>query len=56
MAYGVTNILIAIAVILGNAVFKEPLVTTYIYGAGLMYSAVLRIFTAVRRTKIVYIQ
>lgn len=56
MAYGVTNILIAIAVIVGNAVFKEPRVTTYIYGIGLMYSAVLRIITAVRRTRIVYIQ
>lgn len=56
MAYGVTNVLIAIAVIVGNTVYNEPLVTTYIYGAGLMYTAVLRIITAVRRTKIVYIQ
>lgn len=56
MAYGVTGILIAIAVILGNAVFKEPLVTTYVYGAGLMYTAVLRIVSAFKRTRIVYIQ
>ena len=56
MAYGVTDILIAAAVILGNAVFKEPLVTTYIYGAGLMYTAVLRIASAFKRTRIVYIQ
>lgn len=56
MTYGVTDILIAVAVILGNAVFKEPVITTYIYGAGLMYAAVLRIVSAFRRTKIVYIQ
>lgn len=56
MAYGVADILIAVAVILGNAVFKEPSITTYIYGAGLMYTAVLKIASAFRRTKIVYIQ
>ena len=56
MAYGVTNVLLAIAIIVGNVVYKEPLVTTYIYGAGLMYTAVLRIVTAFKRTKIVYIQ
>ncbi|MBQ6371720.1 MAG: hypothetical protein IJJ22_01185, partial [Oscillospiraceae bacterium] len=46
MAYGVTNILIAAAAVAGTAVFKQPLVMTYIYGAGLMYTAVLRIATA----------
>lgn len=56
MAYGVTNILIAAAVIAGNAVFNEPRITTYVYGAGLMYTAVLRIASAFKRTKIVYIQ
>lgn len=56
MAYGVTNILISIAVIAGAAVFKQPLVMIYIYGAGLMYSGVLRIASAFRRTSIVFIQ
>lgn len=56
MAYGVTNILIAAAVVVGSAVYKQPLVMTYIYGAGLMYSAVLRIASAFKRTNIVYIQ
>ena len=56
MAYGVTNVLIAATVILAGAVFKKPVVVTYVYGAGLMYSAVLRIASAFKRTKIVYIQ
>jgi uncharacterized membrane protein HdeD (DUF308 family) len=56
MAYGVTNVLLAIAVIVGSAVFKEPRIVIYIYGAGLMYSAVLRIASAFKRTRIVYIQ
>lgn len=56
MSYGVTNVLIAVIVIIGGAVLKQPIVTIYIYGAGLMYSAVLRIASALRRTSIVYIQ
>lgn len=56
MAYGVTNVLLAAAVIIGTVVFRQPRVTIYIYGAGLMYSAVLRIISAFKPTKIVYIQ
>lgn len=56
MAYGVTNVLMAAAVIVGSTVLKQPRITIYVYGAGLMYSAVLRIITAFKRTKIVYIQ
>lgn len=56
MAYGVTNVLLAAAVIVGSAVFRQPVIVIYIYGAGLMYSAVLRIASAFRRTRIVYIQ
>ena len=56
MTYGVTNILIALAVVLGAALFRQPVVVIYIYGAGLMYSAVLRIASAFKRTNIVYIQ
>lgn len=56
MAYGVMNVLLAAAVIVGSAVFREPRIVIYIYGVGLMYSAVLRIATAFKRTRIVYIQ
>lgn len=56
MAYGVTNVLLAVAVIVGSAILKQPRITIYVYGAGLMYSAVLRIVSAFKRTKIVYIQ
>ena len=56
MAYGVTNMLLAVAVIVGTAVLKQPLVTIYVYGAGLIYSAILHIASAFRRVGIVYIQ
>ena len=56
MAYGVTQLLMAIAVLVTGAVMKQPIVTAYIYGFGLMYSALLRIISAFRRTAIVYIQ
>lgn len=36
--------------------FKNPRVAVYIYCAGLVYSAVLRIISAFRKTAIVYIQ
>ena len=54
MAFGVTNVLLAIAVVVGSVVFREPLITVGIYGAGLIYSAVLRIASAFKRTDIVY--
>ena len=56
MAYGVTDVLLAAAIVLGSTVFRQPLVTIYIYAAGLMYSAVLRIASAFKPTGIVYIQ
>lgn len=56
MVYGMTGILIAGAVVIGYAVLNEPGITTFIYGCGLMYAAVLRIASAFRRTKVVYIQ
>ena len=56
MAYGVTGVLLAVAVVISGVVYKSPLITTYIYGAGLIYSALLRIAGAFRRTEIVYIQ
>ena len=56
MAFGVTNVLLAVAVVVGTVVFREPFITVGIYGAGLIYSAVLRIASAFKRTDIVYIQ
>lgn len=56
MQIGMTGIFIAGAVIVGFAVLNEPGITTFIYGCGLMYAAVLKVVTAFRRTKIVYIQ
>lgn len=56
MLYGATGILLAAAVVISGAVYKSPLITTYIYGAGLVYSAILRVINAFRRTEIVYIQ
>ena len=43
-------------VVVGSVVFREPFITVGIYGAGLIYSAVLRIASAFKRTDIVYIQ
>lgn len=56
MAYGVTNVLMAVAVIIGTIILKEPRITIYIYGSGLIYTGILRIASAFRRTRIVYIQ
>ena len=56
MANGVANVLIAIALIVFTAVFKHPRFATDIYGSGLIYTGVLRIVSAFRRTNIVYIQ
>ena len=49
------NTLVVVGLV-GSVVFREPLITVGIYGAGLIYSAVLRIASAFKRTDIVYIQ
>ena len=56
MAYGATNVLLAVAVIVFGVVYGQLRVAVWVYGAGLIYSAILRIASSFRRTEIVYIQ
>lgn len=56
VAYGVTNVLIGVILIVTGYVMSLPDITVYIYAAGLIYSAILRIIDAFRRTAIVYVQ
>ena len=56
LIYGINNLLIAVAVLVGNLVFKSVGIVIMIYGAGLAYTACVRIVTAFRKTAIVYIQ
>ena len=56
MASGITELLMAIVISVIAIVFGKPDAAVYVYGAGLVYSAVLRIAQAFRRTDIVYIQ
>lgn len=56
MAIGVTNVLLALFIVIGGVVYKHADAAVLVYGAGLIYSAVLRIASAFRRTDIVYIQ
>ena len=56
MVYGVTGVLLAAAVVIFGVVLGRHEVAAYVYGLGLIYSAVLRIAGAFRRTDIVYIQ
>ena len=55
-AFGVTNILMAVMVIVSGIFMNEQRVAIYVYAAGLLYSAILRIASALRRTAIIYIQ
>lgn len=56
MVYGVTGVLLAAAVVTAVTAFGRPEIAAYVYGGGLIYSALLRIAGAFRRTDIVYIQ
>ncbi|MBQ6622943.1 MAG: DUF308 domain-containing protein [Mogibacterium sp.] len=56
LVYGITNLVLAGAVLIGGAVYASFRVVVYIYAAGLIYSAFVRIASAFRRTSIVYIQ
>ena len=56
VAYGVTDILIGVALIVTGYVMSMPDITVYVYAAGLVYSAIIRIIDAFRRTAIVYVQ
>ncbi|MBP3895477.1 MAG: DUF308 domain-containing protein [Mogibacterium sp.] len=53
---GIGNILIAILATVFGFVFKDDYALTFIYGMGLLYSGILRIINALRKTAIVYIQ
>ena len=52
LAYGIANILLALSC---GLCFQNPTLLTYVYAAGLAYSACLRIAQAFRKTAIVYI-
>lgn len=52
IAYGAANILLAVTC---SFCFRDPTLLTYVYAAGLFYSACLRFAQAFRRTAIVYI-
>ena len=55
-AHGAVNILFAVAVIVFGFVLKMPEQAVYVYVISLLYSAVMTIISAFRRTAIVYIQ
>lgn len=52
----IKTVMLPAAVIAGGLFYGNTTLAAYIYGAGLIYSAVLRIISAFRRTDIVYIQ
>ena len=56
LMFGITQLLLAVAVIVSGIVMRQPVFTAQIHAIGLMYSAVLMIISAFRRTAIVYIQ
>lgn len=55
-AFGVTDVLLGTAVIVSGFFMHELSIAVYVYAAGLVYSAILRMLAAFRRTAIVYIQ
>lgn len=56
MGYGLMNILIAILAFAGGVTSRSVTAVVYIYGSGLVYSAIVRIVRAFRKSAIVYIQ
>lgn len=56
MAYGITNILLAVIVVIYGIAFGRLGIAVWVYSIGLIYSSILRIISAFRRTEIVYIQ
>ena len=56
MAYGITNILLALIVVINGIAFGRLRITVWIYSIGLIYSSILRIISSLRKTEIVYIQ
>ena len=56
MAYGITNVLLAAAVVICGVAYNQLGVAVWVYSIGIIYSSILRIITAFRKTEIVYIQ
>ena len=56
MASGITNILLALIVVINGIAFGRLRITVWIYSIGLIYSSILRIISSLRKTEIVYIQ
>ena len=56
MAYGITNILLAATVVICGVAFNWLRVAIWVYSIGIIYSSILRVITAFRKTEIVYIQ
>ena len=55
-SYGVINVLVGIGALIFGAILKSDTALIYIYCSGLIYSAIIRIISAFRKTAIVYIQ
>ena len=53
---GLTRTGLAIAVIISGFGFKSVIIAMIVYGAGLIYSGIVRIVSSLRKTAIVYIQ
>ena len=56
LLFGVANILVAILPVIGGVFFDSARIIVYIYSAGLVYAAAVRIITAFRRTSVLFIQ
>ena len=56
MAYGITNILLALIVVICGIAFDNLRIAVWVYSIGLIYSSILRIISSFRKTEIVYIQ
>ena len=56
MAYGITNILLALIIVICGIAFGRLRIAVWVYSIGLIYSSVLSIISSCRHTEIVYIQ
>jgi len=56
LSFGMTDMLLGAAVIVSGFFMHDLSVAVYVYAVGLVYSAMLRVAAAFRRTAIVYIQ
>ena len=55
LAFGILNIVAAVAALVGGMLFNSVNIVIYIYCAGVVNSAIIRIVSAFRRTAVVYI-